>query len=243
MRTIVLLAQDLTADSDVVKYTARIARACRAQVVCLSALSSFGSTAELLSAQSQSTRKELRSLRARQTTGEWVETLEELRRGQREEARRTAASLRNYFAAQGIPFCWEEVRLDLGEFFKKMGSLGRIDLLIAPRIRFPRELTSQGIMTLGDLGARFACRALDVEIMEHFLRPVSRKLLGQLLAYGSGAAAAFALLYGNYGLFSGFLMRGGVLPALAVMAATTTIAWVYGKTAQCLYKLTKLDIY
>jgi len=230
-------------DSDAVKYTASIARACRARVVCLSALSSFGSTAELLYAQSQSTRSELRSLRARQSTGEWVETLEDLRRRQREEARRTVATLQEYFEAHGIPFAGEEVRLDFRAFLKKLSGLGRIDLLIAPRIRFPRELTSQGIMTLGDLGAYLRCPALDVEIMQHFLHPVSRKLLGELAAYGSGAALVFASLYGHSGQLNGFLMRGGVFPALAVMAAAATIAWVYGKTAQCLYKLTKLDIY
>ena len=243
MRRILVLAQNLAVDSQVATYAARIARASRAEVVCLSLVTSYASTAELIHAQSQGTIQRLRSLRARQTTADWVHTLETLRSKQWRETERQKKDLKEYYEKQGIPFSSHVVSFDSGAFLKKLEELMPVDLMISSKLRFPRELAAQGIMTLGDLGARFSCPAIDVDVMQHFLRPVPRRLWALLAAYGTGTLLACILFLLNVRELNLFFMRGGILPALAIMAAAGVVAWGYGRTVQCLFRLTKLDIY
>ena len=105
------------------------------------------------------------------------------------------------------------------------------------------DLAAQGFMTLGDLGARFSCPAIDVEVMKHFLQLAPRQLWGELAAYGATTLAVCLLFLFHAGAINTFLLKGGVLSAAAIMASAAVVAWSYGKTLECLFNLTKADIY
>lgn len=243
MRRMVLLAQNAAVDSQLVHYAARFARAARAEVVCLSLVTAYGSTAELIQAQEKATSDLLRTLRARQTTADWVRTLENLRAQQWQQAERQKDELRAHFSNLGIPFDCKVLTFDFRSLFSALEMLKPFDLLLASRLRFPRELAAQGLMTLGDLGARFSCPAIDIEIMQRFLQPAPRQLIFQLAAYGCGTLLAGWLLWSGIGELGSFLMSGGAPAALANMAAAALIAFGYGKTMHCLLRVAKLDIY
>ena len=243
MRRVVVLAQNLAVDSELVRYAARIGRASRAELACLSLVASYSSTAELIHSQPEEEIGRLRRLQAQQTTEEWVRTLEALRASQWEETERQKKDLKVFFEGQGIGFSSQVVGFGSGALLKKLQELAPIDLLIGSRIRFPSTLTAQGIMTLGDLGARFHCPAIDVEVMEHFLKPAPRRLWGELALYGASTLAGCLLFWRQAAELNGFLMDGGVLAAATIMVSAAAIAWGYGNALQCLFKLTKADIY
>ena len=243
MRRIVVLAQNLALDSEVVRYTARIGRATRVEVVCLSLVASYASTAELIHSQPEATITRLRDLQARQTTVEWVRTLEDLRTAQWDQTQRQRRDLKVLLENRGIRFSSHVVRFDAPALLAKLEELMPIDLLIGSRMRFPADLAAQGFMTLGDLGARFSCPAIDVEVMDHFLEPAPQKLWRELAAYGTATLAACVLFWLHAGVINGFLLKGGVLPAAVIMAGAAAVAWGYGRALQCLFKLTKADIY
>jgi hypothetical protein len=243
MRRIVVLAQNLAVDSEVVQYAARIGRASRAEVVCLSLVASYASTAELIHSQPEETIARLRTLQARQTTAEWVRTLEEFRAKQWEETERQKRDLKVFFKSRGVGFSSHIVRFDSATLFKSLEELLPFDLLIGSRMRFPSDLAAQGFMTLGDLGARFSCPAIDVEVMGHFLQPAPSQFRRELATYGV-ATLVFCLLFWLHAEeINHFLLKGGILAAAAIMAGAAGVAWSYGKTLQCLFKLIKADIY
>jgi len=72
MTKILLLAQNLSPDSEAVKYAARIAKARHAEVECLFLISPSTSTTEWIQARSPSAIRRLRRLRGRKTTADWV---------------------------------------------------------------------------------------------------------------------------------------------------------------------------
>jgi len=185
----------------------------------------------------------LRGLHGRQTTAEWVHTLENLRSEQWKEIERQKEDLKQHFEGQGIPFSCQILQFEATSLFRKLREQMPVDLLVAARLRFPRDLTAQGIMTLGDLGARFSCPAIDVDVMGRFLEPHTWQIFVQLAAYGGGALLAGAWFWYHAAEMNRFLMSGGVLPAAAIMAAAGLVAWGYGRAVQCLLRVAKLDIY
>lgn len=243
MRRIVVLAHNLAVDSEVVRYAARIAKASRSEVTCLALVTSYASTAELIHSQPEETMGELRSLRARQTTADWVGTLESLRTKQWEKAERQKEELKEFFGRQGIAFNCHVLPFDAHSIFKALKDLMPLDVLIASGLRFPKDLAAQGIMTLGDLGSRFRCPAIDVRVMQRFLDATPWRLRMELAACLGGAIAASVWFWREAAEINRVLMTGGLVSAVAIMAAAALIAWGYGKTVQCLLRVVKLDIY
>jgi len=182
-------------------------------------------------------------LQAQQTTEEWVRTLEALRAKQWEETERQKRELKVFFENRGVGFSSQIVNFSSGALIHKLDELVPIDLLIGSRMRFPSDLAAQGFMTLGDLGARFSCPAIDVEVMGHFLKPAPRHLWGELAAYGAGTLAICFLFWLYAGEINRFLMKGGIISATSIMASAAAVAWGYGRVLQCLFRLTKADIY
>ena len=243
MRRIVVLAHNLAVDSRVVRYATRIAKASRAEVNCLALITSYASTAELIHSQPEEVMGQLQGLRARQTTREWVHTLENLRSRQWREAERQKKELKDHFEREGVSFSCQVLTFDATSLDRALRALAPVSLLMSSRLRFPRDMTAQGIMTLGDLGARFRCPAIDVEIMQRFLDPRPWQLKVQLALYGGGSVAAGAWIWRHAEDLNGFLRSGGVAPAVVIMVAAALIAWGYGRAVQCLLRATKLDIY
>jgi len=243
VRRIVVLAQNLAVDSEVVRYAARIGQASRAEVVCLSLVASYASTAELIHSQPEPEIARLRTLQAEQTTEEWIRTLESLRARQWEETERQRKALRTHFESCGVGFSSQVVSFNRDGLIKKLDALKPIDLLIGSRMRFPSDFAAQGFMTLGDLGARFSCPAIDVEVMGHFMQRVPRQLWGELAAYAASTALMTLLFWLHAEEINRFLLAGGVWSAAAIMASAAIVAWCYGRSLQCLFKLIKADIY
>lgn len=243
MRRIVVLAHNLAVESEAVRYATRIALASHAEVVCLGLVTSYSSTAELIHSQPAETMGELRGLRGRQSTAEWVHTLENLRSSQWREVERQKEDLKQHLEDQGVGFSCRILPFEAKILFRTLRDLQPIDLLVAAKLRFPKDLASQGIMTLGDLGSRFSCPAIDVDIMQRFLDPHPRQLLIQLAAYGGGVLFGGLWFWRHAAEINQFVMRGGVIPAVAIMGSAALVAWGYGKAVQCLLRVAKLDIY
>lgn len=243
MRRIVVLAHNLGVDSQLLRCATRIAKASRAEVHCLALITSYASTAELIHSQPEEVMGQLQGLRARQTTSEWVRTLENLLSRQWQEAERQKKELKDHFEREGIRFSCQVLTFDAASLDRVLRALAPVRLLMSSRLRFPRDMTSQGIMALGDLGARFRCPAIDVEIMQRFLDPRPWQLGVQLALYGGGSLAAGAWFWRHAEDLDQFLMSGGVAPAVVIMVAAALIAWGYGRAVQCLLRAVKLDIY
>jgi len=169
--------------------------------------------------------------------------VESLKRKEADEARRQRRELREHFENQGIEISCHEVNFHSGILLRKLEELMPADLIMAGKLRFPAELTHRGIMTLGDLGMRFRCTAIDADIMRHWMQRVPRSVWLQLVGYGVGAAIIYFVFFPQIGELNKFYMGGGVVPAIAIMATVAAVAWVSGKTIECLLKLTRLDIY
>jgi nucleotide-binding universal stress UspA family protein len=243
MAKIILLAQNLPAGSEAVKYATRIAKARGAQVQCLFLISPSTSTTEWMQARPTSAIQRLRKLRGRKTTADWVHTVEGLRERETEEAQRQRRELKEHFEKQGIEISCHEVSFHSGTLLRKLEELMPADLIVAGKLRFPAELTHRGIMTLEHLGLRLRCPAIDVEIMRHWMQRMPRGVWLGLAGYAFGAAVVYAVFYPQMGELNKFYMGGGLVPGIAIMATVAAVAWVCGKTIDYLLKLTRLDIY
>jgi len=243
MQRIVLLARNLDWNSAAVAYTAQIARASRTKVECLILVPSGASTAEWLQSRPPRAIRRLRGIRGRLTTAEWVHTMQRLREKERKRVRRQEERLRLRLARQGTGFTCQHVVFNSASFLKTLGEMMPADLIVCERLRFPGDLAQQGIMTAGDLGARFHCTAIDAGILRHCIQPVPKKVWGRVFAYGTGSVLVFFVFFPSLDRLNAFYMSGGVLPALAVMGTSAAVAWIYGRTVESLLKWTKLDIY
>jgi hypothetical protein len=243
MSKILLLVRNPSLEQEPVQYALRIAKASGAAVECLHLTARDPSTADWIQSRPQRAIQRLRRIRARQSTAEWVRTIELLKRKEREIVRRHADRTAAEFRNQRITFTHEDVYLDSGSFLARLEKSMPVDLIIGERMRLPAELTHAGLVTIGDLGARLRCTAIDGTIMHHFLQRVPRRVWRHLAVYGSLTAVVYAVLFPLVDDANRFLMGGGVLAAIGIMAAAAAVAWVYGKTVESILKLTKLDVY
>lgn len=243
MRRVVLLARDLALDSAAVSYTAQIARASRTKVECLLVVPSGDSTVEWFQSRPPRAAQRLRRIRGRLTTAEWVQTMQRLRAKGRARSKRQKEKLKQHLMRQGTEFSCQEVAFNSPAFLKRLEDMMPADLIVAERIRFPGQLTRQGIMTVADLGERLHITAIDADILQHCIRPVPKTVWGQMVAYGIGSMFLYLAFFPRIELLNKFFKSGGILAAPAIMGIAAATAWIYGRTVESLLKWTKLDIY
>jgi len=243
MASIVIVAEGLTFDSPAVRYAASIARQSGDDVRCLYLAPAVTSTAEWIERLPPRKLSRLKHLRATHTTTEWVHVQEELIREQMKSAAHDRAELQKQFRRIGIPLSCQRIEPSGETLLEALREYAPVKFLIAGRLRLPADLVKQGIMTIEDLGRHIGCEAIDAMAMGQWLARPRRRLWFQLTGYGAITVLMFFIVFFHFGGWNHVLMRGGLLPATAIMLTSALAAWCWGRTIEILLKLTKVDIY